>query len=66
MGSSPGQGDLLITAQSLWICTVEPFQMVRAAAQLQSLLGLISVYSEVVPEKQELGVAGWFRLEGTS
>lgn len=57
MGSSPGQGDLLTTAQSLWIYTEEPFQMGRAVAQLQALLSLISVFSEVVPEKQELGVA---------
>lgn len=47
----------LNTAQSLWVCTVEPFPRVRAVAQLQALLSRVSVYSEVVPEKQELGVA---------
>lgn len=36
--------------------------MVRAVAQLQALLSLISLYSEVVPEKQNWGWqdgSGW-------
>lgn len=43
---------------SPWICTGEPFWMIWAVAQPQALLSTISVCSGVVPEQQELGLAG--------
>lgn len=65
MGSSPGQGDLLTTIQSLWISTVEPLWMVRAVAQLQAwFLFILSLCLR--SRSWGWQITGWFRLEGTS